>query len=71
MVVDTRNWLPGRKVLVSPAWIQQISWDATLVAVALPRDRIKNSPEFDPTKAVDRAYETALCHFYDQPRYWE
>jgi hypothetical protein len=71
MVVDTRNWLPGRKVLVSPTWIEQISWEATQVAVALPRDRIKNSPEFDPTRPVDRAYETALCHFYDRSRYWE
>lgn len=71
MVVDTRNWLPGRKVLVSPEWIQQVSWDDMQVAVDLPRDHIKNSPEYDPTAPVDRAYEAQLFDFYGQRRYWD
>jgi hypothetical protein len=24
MVVNTRNWLPGRKVLIAPRWIENI-----------------------------------------------
>lgn len=71
MVVDTRNWLPGRKVLVSPKWIHQVSWDNMQVVVDLPRDRIKNSPEYDPTRPVDRDYETRLFDFYGQPPYWD
>lgn len=27
LVVDTHNWLPGRKVLVSPNWIKNIDWN--------------------------------------------
>lgn len=71
MVVDTRNWLPGRKVLVSPEWIQQVSWDDMQVVVDLPRDRIKNSPVYDPSTPVERAYETQLFDFYGQRRYWD
>lgn len=26
MVINTRNWLPGKIVLVSPSWIDQVSW---------------------------------------------
>ncbi len=26
MIVDTVNWLPGKKVLVSPRWIQSMKW---------------------------------------------
>ena len=26
MVIDTRNWLPGRKVLVAPQWIESATW---------------------------------------------
>ena len=26
LVVDTKNWLPGRKVLVAPLWIENINW---------------------------------------------
>lgn len=29
MVVDTRNWWPGKKVLVSPQWIKAVSWGST------------------------------------------
>jgi hypothetical protein len=27
LVVDTRNWWPGKKVLVSPSWVEEIIWD--------------------------------------------
>ena len=26
LIVDTRNWFPGKKVLVSPQWIRRVSW---------------------------------------------
>jgi hypothetical protein len=26
IVVDTLNWLPGRKVVISPGWIKTVSW---------------------------------------------
>lgn len=71
MVVNTRNWLPGRKVLVFPKWIGDINWDNRTVDVNLPRDLIKNSPEFDPDTPLDRSYESKLFDFYDQPRYWD
>jgi sporulation protein YlmC with PRC-barrel domain len=70
MVVDTRNWWPGKKVLVSPLWIDLIDWDAMQVTVNLSRDRIKNSPEYDASVPLDRAYETRLFDHYSRPTYW-
>ena len=26
LIIDTRNWWPGKKVLVSPQWIERVSW---------------------------------------------
>lgn len=49
MLVDTRNWLPGKKVVVSPSWIETINWDEAKVRVDLSRDTIQNSPEYNPT----------------------
>ena len=48
VVVDTRNWWPGKKVLVSPDWITRVDWYDSKVHVDLARDTIKNSPEYDP-----------------------
>lgn len=70
LVVDTKNWLPGRKVLVSVEWSERIDWAGALVHVDLTREQIKQSPEFDPSKPVNREYEKQLYDFYGRPKYW-
>jgi hypothetical protein len=70
MIVDTTNWWPGKKVLVAPAWIGRVDWDHAQVHVTVTRARIKNSPEYDPARPVERGYETQLFDHYGQPRYW-
>jgi len=71
VVVDTRNWLPGRKVLVSPLWVENVSWSAGKVYVDLSREVIKDGPEFDSRAVVNREYEIQLYDYYGRPRYWE
>lgn len=71
MVVDTGNWLPGRKVLISPAWIEAISWSESKVRLDLNQDTIRNSPEYDPSSLLDREYEDRLYEHYEQDKYWE
>ncbi|MEA3434926.1 MAG: PRC-barrel domain-containing protein [Thermodesulfobacteriota bacterium] len=71
MVVDTRNWLPGRKVLVTPAWIDSVDWGEKNVSVDLTREQVKNSPKYDPSIPVTREYEEGVYDFYDRPKYWE
>ena len=70
MVVDTLNWLPGKKVVVSPGWISSVDWAAKKVNVDLTRDQIKDSPAYDPGTPVNREYEARLYDFYGRPRYW-
>lgn len=47
IVVDTRNWLPGKKVLLEPKQINRVNWYETKVHVDLPRDSIRQAPEAD------------------------
>ncbi len=70
MVVDTRNWLPGRKVLVAPTWIERVNWAQEKVHVDLGRETIKNSPEYDPSAPINREYEAQLYDYYGRPVYW-
>lgn len=70
VVVDTRNWLPGRRVLVSSEWISSVEWADRKVHVKLTREQIKDSPEFDPAEPINRAYEERLYDFYGRPKYW-
>jgi len=54
LVVDTRNWMAGKKVLLSPQWIKRVEWADSSVYFDLTRESVKTSPEFDPSKAVNR-----------------
>jgi hypothetical protein len=68
--VATRNWLPGKKVLVSPAWIKRVSWADSTVHTALSREAIKEGPEYIESRPITREYENRLHLHYGQPPYW-
>ncbi len=68
--VDTRNWWPGRRVLVSPQWITSVSWPDSKVNVDLTREAIQNGPEWDESTPVTREYEHRLYDYYARSPYW-
>jgi hypothetical protein len=70
LVVDTRNWWPGKKVLIAPQWIDRVSWDESKVFVSLTREAIKKSQEYSETSLLTRDYETALHRHYNREGYW-
>jgi hypothetical protein len=69
IVIDTRNWLPGKKILVAPQWIANVDWKNSNVYVNLSREAIKSGPEFNSDK-LDREYESQLYKHYGQENYW-
>jgi hypothetical protein len=70
LIIDTHNWWPGKKVLVSPQWIEQVSWSDSKVFVNLSRESIKNSPEYTEESLITRDYETWLYGHYKRKAYW-
>lgn len=69
LVVDTKNWWPGKHVLVSTQWIERVSWEESKVFVGLTQEAIKRSPEY-VAESLNRGYETALHQHYDRRGYW-
>jgi hypothetical protein len=70
LVINTHSWWAGKKVLVSPQWIDRVSWNESKVFVGLTRESIKNSPEYSEQTLLDRDYETLLHEHYRRPLYW-
>lgn len=64
LVIDTGNWLPGKKVLISPKWISSIDWGDSSVTVDLSVEAIKASPEYDPSVPLPESYENDLHTYY-------
>lgn len=70
LVINTRNWWPGKKVLVSPLWIERVSWGESQVFVNLTREAIKASPEYTEETSITRDYEAGLFGHYRFDDYW-
>ncbi len=59
--INTRNWLPGKHVLVATDWIQEVSWFDNQVSVDLDRGSIATAPVYDPNAPIT-AEDEALLH---------
>ena len=47
LVVDTRHWLPGRRIVLSPLSVRRVDWARREIVVALSREQIRRSPNVD------------------------
>jgi hypothetical protein len=66
MIVDTGNWLPGKKVLISPKWIKEMKWDTSEVIVKASVEQVKNSPEYHADKEITDSQELHLENYYGE-----
>lgn len=63
LIVDTRNWLPGRQVLVSTEWVGDVSWAKRLVRIDLSRDAIRECPEYSPDELTAEDEQSLHRHY--------
>ena len=45
VLVDSRDWLPGKLLIISPAVIERIDWPEKKVHLRLAREDILGAPE--------------------------
>lgn len=64
LIVGTSNWWFGKTVLLGPSRIREISWATKRVVIDITRDAVRNSPEWDPDRPLDEAYEARLARHY-------
>jgi hypothetical protein len=70
VVADVGGLLPGKRVLLSPSWVQKIEWLDSEMWVDLAGETIRESPEFNQAMTIDRTYEEQLYQHYDKKRDW-
>ncbi|HON10387.1 MAG TPA: PRC-barrel domain-containing protein [Chitinispirillaceae bacterium] len=71
LVADTRNIIPGKKVLIAPQWTKGIDWGEAVVYVDVTGEEIRNSPAYDSSMPLTREFEEKLYKYYNRTRYWE
>lgn len=67
LVADTGVWLPGRKVLLSPASLRDPDWTSHTIPVDLTKERIKNSPDITTDQPVSQQMQATLAAYYGWP----
>jgi hypothetical protein len=70
LVVDTGDWLPGRKVLISPMTIGKANWRTRELPVSKTKECVKNSPTIDTAKPASHQHEIQQFDYYKFPSYW-
>ena len=70
LVVDTTNLWPGKDVLLSPHWIDRVSWSDQEVFTGLKKESIKEAPEYKKDMEITRDYEQKLYGYYQREGYW-
>ena len=70
LIVNTSNWWIGHKVLISPEWIQDVSWAGSYVNVSIDRQAIKDAPVYDEDAPINRNDELEIYGHYGRKIYW-
>lgn len=70
LIIHTRDWWPGKRVLISPKWVERISGIESKVFVNHTRETIKQAPEYSEGSLLTRDYEVRLHGHYNRRGYW-
>lgn len=70
LVADTRKWLPGRDVLISPIALGKLELGRAKIPVKMTRDQIESSPPLEEDAPVSRRYERQYFDHFGWPPYW-
>jgi hypothetical protein len=68
LLAATRDWWPGKRVLIGVEWVDRVSWPDKRVFVEVTREQVKSSPE--PVDSIDRDYERRMHEHYGRTGYW-
>ncbi len=64
LVAGTRNWRPGKEVLVPPAWIGDLHWEDRTLDLAVTREEIRMAPEYGSARPLTAEYAAELERYF-------
>ena len=67
LLIDARDWLPGKKVVMLPDLVEEISWPKETVRFDRSKEEIEKAPPYNPDLELTSAYEKALEQYYGIP----
>lgn len=62
-VIDTKNWLPSKRVLIPIEWLSEVRWTERRAYLDCTRETVCNSPEYDHDRSLTQSGEAELQQF--------
>ena len=69
-VVDTRKWLPGRRVLLSPTSFLTLNEADNFLEIKYDKETVKSSPSIPDESIITKDVENSLVGYYGWTQYW-
>lgn len=70
LIVDTKNWLPGKKSIVDVRWVSSFDWHSREASIDLTRKQIEAAPRYDASAPINREFERQLYDYHGRPYPW-
>ena len=70
LVLDTRRWLPGRKVVIPPEALGSPDWQEHVLPVTLTRAEIEGAPALADHEPVSAQHEIDMYEYFEWQPYW-
>jgi hypothetical protein len=67
LIVTTRDWRPGKRVLLPPGWVTAVSWGDAAVDVDLDGATVAGAPAYVNRRPIDTEQELHLFAYYGRP----
>jgi hypothetical protein len=67
LILDTRKWLAGKRVVISTEWVEQVSWKEHKACIAMSRQNLRDAPEYDRDLVVRETTEFGHASFATAP----
>ena len=64
LVVDTKNWLPGRRVMIAVEAVTSVEWTDRHIRLDITRDQVRTSPLWNPLASFSELEKTHLDKHY-------
>lgn len=71
VAVDTGPLFLGKRVILSPGWIDHPDWAEHSIYFNLTSEQIENAPPYDPAAPINQEYEERIYDFYGRPHDWQ
>ena len=71
LILETGNWLIGKKFLLSPEWVSGIDWSHRIVNLEMTRKTFENAPVYTPGEPITREDEKRLFDYHQKSPDWE